>query len=58
MEDSNNGAKAGVAAGMRTVMVPDIIPPLPDVEAAVYKVCKTLEDVHHDLPSLLSPQPA
>jgi HAD superfamily hydrolase (TIGR01509 family) len=56
LEDSNNGAKAGVAAGMRTVMVPDIKPPLPEVEVEVYKVCKTLEEVRQILPSLLSPQ--
>lgn len=55
LEDSNNGAKAGVAAGMRTVMVPDIKPPLPEVEAEVYKVCKSLEEVRQILPSLLSP---
>ncbi|MCF7949806.1 MAG: HAD family phosphatase [Spirochaetia bacterium] len=55
LEDSNNGAKAGVAAGMRTVMVPDIKPPLPEVEASVYRVCNTLEEVQQILPFLLSP---
>lgn len=55
LEDSNNGSKAGVAAGMRTVMVPDIKPPLPEVEAEVYRVCGSLEEVRRILPSLLSP---
>jgi len=54
LEDSNNGAKAGVAAGMRTVMVPDIKPPLPEVEREVYKVCRTLGEVQEILPTLLS----
>ncbi|HEY0421640.1 MAG TPA: HAD family phosphatase [Acetobacteraceae bacterium] len=33
VEDSHNGVRAAHAAGMMTVMVPDIVPPTPEIEA-------------------------
>ena len=32
-EDSVNGVRAGIAAGCKTVMVPDLVPPLPEFYA-------------------------
>lgn len=34
LEDSNTGVRGGLAAGARVAMVPDILPPAPDVLAA------------------------
>lgn len=42
LEDSNNGALAGCAAGMLTVMVPDIKPPTAEVAEKVFKISPSL----------------
>lgn len=39
-EDSLNGVRAGMAAGCRTVMVPDLVRPPEDLE--VFRVCESL----------------
>lgn len=43
-EDSNPGVIAGVCAGCRVYMVPDILPPLPEVLGSnmPYSICSTL----------------
>lgn len=45
LEDSYNGIKAGCAAGMITVMVPDMLPPNEEIEQMVYAVAESLDDV-------------
>jgi HAD superfamily hydrolase (TIGR01509 family) len=45
LEDSANGIRAAHAAGMRAIMVPDLIEPTPDLRAMASRVCKTLHDV-------------
>lgn len=42
LEDSNNGALAGCAAGMRTVMIPDVKPPTAEVAEKVFKIFPSL----------------
>ncbi|MFC1234014.1 HAD family hydrolase [Vibrio sp. F74] len=45
LEDSNNGMKAGIDAGCKTVMIPDLLPPRNDIEAEADHVLSSLEDV-------------
>ena len=45
VEDSLNGVRAIHAAGMRAVMIPDMIPPTPDVERLYWKRCDRLTDL-------------
>ena len=37
VEDSLNGVRAVATAGMRAIMIPDLIPPTPEVETIVWK---------------------
>jgi HAD superfamily hydrolase (TIGR01509 family) len=49
IEDSNNGLRAAQAAGMSTVMVPDLIAPA-EVDADLsYQVCASLVDLREEL---------
>ena len=45
VEDSLNGVRAIHAAGMRAVMIPDIVEPTPEVEALAWKRCEGLLDI-------------
>lgn len=45
LEDSEAGARAAVRAGMRTFMVPDLLPPQPETADLVYRVVRSLSDV-------------
>jgi len=45
VEDSFNGVRAIRAAGMVTVMVPDVTPPTPEIEALLDFKCDTLCDL-------------
>ena len=55
-EDSENGARAAQAAGVRVVIVPDLKPPPEDVAARAHGVIGSLADaighVPHWFPSL------
>ena len=44
-EDGINGARAGVAAGCTTVMVPDQVPPTEDLLAECARICDSLHEV-------------
>ena len=45
LEDSANGIRAAHAAGMRVIMIPDLIGPTADLRAMASKVCESLRDV-------------
>jgi HAD superfamily hydrolase (TIGR01509 family) len=45
IEDSYNGVRSAAAAGMATIMVPDILPPTPDIERLCVGVLPSLVDV-------------
>lgn len=51
IEDSHNGVRAAHAAGMMTVMVPDILAATDEISA----LCVTVLDSLHDLRRLLTP---
>jgi HAD superfamily hydrolase (TIGR01509 family) len=45
LEDSHNGIRAAHAAGMMTVMVPDLLEPTEEMHALCVRVIKSLHDV-------------
>lgn len=45
VEDSFNGVRAIRAAGMFTVMVPDVVPPTKEIEALLDAKCETLNEI-------------
>lgn len=45
IEDSPNGIRSAHAAGVKPVMVPDLIAPTPEIERLLYAKCENLEAV-------------
>jgi HAD superfamily hydrolase (TIGR01509 family) len=45
LEDSYNGVRAGVAAGMMTVMVPDLLDPTEEMETLCVRIARDLHEV-------------
>lgn len=45
LEDSNTGAAAAIAAGIPTIIVPDILPPEPHIEKQAHSVVRSLFEV-------------
>ncbi len=45
VEDSPNGAKSALAAGLKVIIVPDKIQPSQQLKQSVWKVCSTLKDL-------------
>ena len=45
VEDSLSGVRAICAAGMRAVMVPDLIPPTEEIENMLWKKCEGLDEL-------------
>jgi HAD superfamily hydrolase (TIGR01509 family) len=45
LEDSHNGVRAAHAAGMMTVMVPDLLPATPEMRDLAMAVCDSLHEV-------------
>ena len=54
LEDSYNGIRAAHAAGMRPIMIPDLLPPTPEIEPLLFRRADTLNDVIPILEGLLS----
>ncbi len=50
-EDGINGVRAGIAAGCKTVMIPDLTPPTPDLQRDCAAVCASLLDARERLAS-------
>jgi HAD superfamily hydrolase (TIGR01509 family) len=46
LEDSHTGVRAAHAAGMQTIMVPDLVKPNREIEALCVAVLPSLSDVH------------
>lgn len=53
VEDSRNGILSAHAAGMPTVMVPDMIPPTPELEGLLWKRCASLAELRRELETIL-----
>ncbi len=51
VEDSSNGVRSIHAAGMRAVMIPDIVFPTPEVESLIWKRCSALGELYAILES-------
>ena len=45
VEDSMNGVRAICAAGMRAIMIPDLIPPTDEIERMLWRKCDDLADL-------------
>lgn len=45
LEDSHNGVRAAAAAGMATIMIPDLLPPNPEITSLCVGVLPSLSDV-------------
>jgi HAD superfamily hydrolase (TIGR01509 family) len=49
LEDSHNGVRSAVAAGMMTIMVPDLLPPTDEIR----RLCVTVADDLHEVRRLI-----
>jgi HAD superfamily hydrolase (TIGR01509 family) len=58
VEDSEVGARAAVAAGMRTLMVPDFRPPGDELRALVHEVLESMPHAAQRIHTLLGLDPA
>lgn len=51
VEDSYNGIYSAYRAGMKVVMVPDMVMPTPEIEAMLYRKFSTLSEALDDMKS-------
>ena len=49
LEDSHNGVPAAAAAGMMTIMVPNLLPPTDDMRELCVMICASLIDVRDEI---------
>ena len=52
-EDSENGVRAGHAAGCITIMIPDLIEPEAGLRACCFKICKNLKEVQREIKDMI-----
>ncbi len=52
VEDSYNGIRAAASAGMKAIMVPDIVSPDEEMERLAYRICPSLAEVQAFFASL------
>lgn len=52
-EDSENGIKAGYAAGCATIMVPDLIAPSPQIRQFCNRICKDLAEAREEVGGMM-----
>ena len=45
LEDSEAGVRAAHAAGMRVILIPDLVQPSPEIAGMATRVCRSLNDV-------------
>ncbi len=50
LEDSHAGVRSAHGAGLRVIMVPDLIPPTPEIAALTYAIAKSLDAAREILP--------
>lgn len=55
VEDSRNGILSASQAGMKVIMVPDMIPPTPELDALLFRRCANLLEVRDFLKQQLEP---
>jgi len=55
LEDSYNGITAAHRAGIRSIMVPDLLPPTPEIEKLFFRKADSLADVIQIIESINSP---
>lgn len=48
-EDSENGVKAGIAAGCATIMVPDLIEPSSEIRQSCTRICRNLAEAQKEI---------
>jgi HAD superfamily hydrolase (TIGR01509 family) len=53
-EDSVNGIRAANAAGIPVVMVPDLLPPTPELRGRCFRICESLTQAAECLPGWVS----
>jgi HAD superfamily hydrolase (TIGR01509 family) len=56
LEDSHAGVRSAHGAGLQVIMVPDLVPPTPEIEALTWRVAKSLNEVRSWF-AQSSPQP-
>ena len=44
VEDSYNGIRSAAAAGMKTIMIPDVLPPTEEMEELTYMIFPAMKD--------------
>ena len=49
IEDSFNGVRSASLAGLKVIMVPDLLEPTEEIKVLLYKECKTLLEVKEHL---------